>query len=141
MNEEISRQRNRETRKPNKWLEGHRVSTILSFSQIHERSKQRKPTRMQMRRDDNFGSEPIFTRSLPTNHNGDWAARRPHILCSICFYSFQVMAKDCSLHHFTVFTTSQCIHPNMCSICIFVNLQPVGRNLKEEFFDPQYGGG
>ena len=43
-------------------------------------------------------------------HNGDRDARRPHVLCLICFYSFgafmKVVLYDCSLHHFT---TSQCI--------------------------------
>ena len=43
------------------------------------------------------------------HHNGDWVARRPHILCSICFHSFEALGKtyDCySLHHFRA---SQCI--------------------------------
>ena len=35
-------------------------------------------------------------------HNGDQAARRPHILCSICVHSFGALRKVyCSWHHFT----------------------------------------
>ena len=57
------------------------------------------------------------------HHNGDWATRRPHTLCSICFHLFGALAKAvrlsiASLHN-------QQMYPNMCSIDIFVNLQPV----------------
>ena len=46
---------------------------------------------------------------------------------------------DCSWHHF--FTHSQPLKcSQMCSIDIFVNLQPVGWNLKAELFDRHVGG-
>ena len=54
------------------------------------------------------------------HHNGNRAARLQHTLGSICVHSFWALAKtvDCLLH--------QQMYPKMCSIDIFVNLQPVG---------------
>ena len=58
------------------------------------------------------------------HHNGDHAARRPHISCSICFHSFGALVKSVRLfiasHH------SQPMYPKMGSIDVFVDLQPVG---------------
>ena len=47
-----------------------------------------------------------------------------HILCSICFHSFWALAKDVRL--FIASLHNQPMYPKMCSIDIFVNLQPVG---------------
>ena len=33
------------------------------------------------------------------HHNGDWAPRRPHILCSICVHSFGALVKNVRLHN------------------------------------------
>ena len=57
------------------------------------------------------------------HHNADQAARRPHILCSICVHS-------CSLRHFTISQLSSNV-----LYWHFRNLQPVGWNLKSGLFD------
>ena len=72
------------------------------------------------------------------HHNDDGAARRPHILCSICFYSFGSLVKTVWL--FIASLHNQSIYPKMCSIDIFNNLQLVGWNLKGRLFDPRLEG-
>ena len=67
-------------------------------------------------------------------YNGDLAARRPQILCSICFHSFVALAKTVRL-----FTASLYIEPmcsQICSLDIFVHLQPFGCNIKRRLIDP-----
>ena len=75
------------------------------------------------------------TRSTPQRRQ---AAQRPHILCSICFHSFGALVKDVRL--FIASLRNQPIYHKMCSIGIFVNLEPLGLNLKRVLFDPQLGG-
>ena len=62
---------------------------------------------------------------------------RPQILCSICDHSFEALKKDVRL--FIASLHNQPIYPKMCYIDIFVNLQPVGWNLKGGLFDPRFG--
>ena len=59
-------------------------------------------------------SSSIFAGKQVHHHNVDQAARRPHILCSICIHSFGALAKAVRL--FMVSLQSS----QMCSICIFV---------------------
>ena len=68
------------------------------------------------------------------HHNSDRAARRKHILCSICGHSFGALAKDVRL--FIASLYNQPMYAEMCSIDMFVKLQLVGRNLKGGLFQP-----
>ena len=68
------------------------------------------------------------------HHNGDWATRRPHILCSICFHSFAALAKAVRL--FIASLHSQPMYPKMCYLSGFVKLQPVDWNWRGELYDP-----
>ena len=70
-------------------------------------------------------------------HNSDRAAPRPHILCSICFYSFGTSAIAARL--FIGSLHNQPMYPKMCSIGISSNLQLVGWNLKGGLFDRRFG--
>ena len=69
------------------------------------------------------------------DHNGDRAARRPHILRSICVHSFWALAKAVRL--FIASLYNQPMYPKMWSIDIFVSPQPVGWNLKVGIFNLQ----
>ena len=58
------------------------------------------------------------------HHNGDQAVPRPHILCSICFYSFGALAKAERL--FIALLHNQPMYSKMCYIEIFDTLQLTG---------------
>ena len=61
------------------------------------------------------------------------------MLCSICIHSFGDLAKAVRL--FIASLHNQPTHPKMCSIDIFINLQPVGWNLNNGgLFDLWFGG-
>ena len=74
------------------------------------------------------------------HHNGDWAAWRPRILCSICVHSFGALVKALqlfitSLHNQPMYP----MYPKMCSIDISVNLTVISCNLKGGLFDTRSG--
>ena len=71
------------------------------------------------------------------NINGHRAARRPHKLCSICFHSFGALVRDVGPRLFIGSFHNKPMYPKTLSIDIFVNLQPVGWNLKGGLFDPR----
>ena len=64
-------------------------------------------------------------------------ARRPHILCTIWCRSLGALATAVRLYIASIH--NQPMYPKMCSMDIFVNLQPVGWYLKGELFDPRFG--
>ena len=68
---------------------------------------------------------------------GDQAARRPHILCSICFHQFCEMAKAVRLL-MASFHSSQFIS-NVLTLT-FCRLQPFGCHLKGGLFEPPVWG-
>ena len=72
------------------------------------------------------------------HQNGDRVAQWSHTSCTICVHSFGALVKmyDCSLHHFTA---SQYII-KCAPYDIFINLQPVGWNLKEGLFSTSQFG-
>ena len=65
-------------------------------------------------------------------HNGDQAARRPHILWSICGHSFGALAKAVRLFKASLSSQPMCSQM-CCSIDIFIDLQPFDCNLKGIF--------
>ena len=80
-----------------------------------------------------FAFDQAGGRKEQRSHHND----RRHILCSICDHSFGAWRKlydwlfIASLHNQPMFH-------KMCSIDIFVNLQPVCWNLKGAIFDPRF---
>ena len=69
----------------------------------------------------------------------DRAARRPHILWSICFHSFWGFGESGTIVHcITSQPANVAILTKMCSVDIFDNLQPVEWNLKVGLID-RYG--
>ena len=67
------------------------------------------------------------------HHNGDRTTQRPHILCSINVHSVLTSMKAAQL--FIASLNKQPMYRKMCTIDIFVNVQPVGWNLKGGLFD------
>ena len=62
----------------------------------------------------------IFPHAIQRHHhNGDWAARRPQILCSICVHSFGALGKAVRL--FIASLHNQPMYHEMRPIDIFVN--------------------
>ena len=72
------------------------------------------------------------------HHKGDRAARRPHILRSICYHWIVALAKDVRLLIASIHNQPMC--PDTSSIDIFDNLPLVGWNLKARIFDPKDWG-
>ena len=69
------------------------------------------------------------------HHNDDQAARRPHILCSICVHSFGALAKavHCVLYKAAQrhkFRARKCLIKSCSPIDIVVDLQPFSCNFK-----------
>ena len=73
------------------------------------------------------------------HHNGDQAARRPHILCSICIYWFGALVKAVRFSRQAKFRARKCSNQT-CSVGIYVDHQPSGCNLKWRLFDPPVWG-
>ena len=71
------------------------------------------------------------------HHNGDQAAQRPHILCSICVHSFGALAKAVRL--LTVSLQSHKMFYPTRTIDILIDLQPFGCNFKGTFWLPALG--
>ena len=61
-----------------------------------------------------------------------------HTLCSICFHSFGPLAKAVRL--FIESLHNQPLYPKLCSIDIFVNIQPTGWNLKGDVGVMKFSG-
>ena len=72
------------------------------------------------------------------HHHGGQAARRPHMLCSICGHSFGALAKAVRL--LTASTQSQKMSYQTLSVDIFVDLKPFICNLKGRLLDPPVWG-
>ena len=66
------------------------------------------------------------------HHNGDQAARQPHLLRSICVHLLGALAKPVRL--FVASLRSQLM------FSMFVDLQEFGWNLKGGLLDPRFGG-
>ena len=82
-----------------------------------------------------FTAEGFYRFKAKTqHHNDDETARRPHIICSICVHSFGALEKAVRL--FMASLHSQLMRSQMCSIYIFVNLQPNGWHFNVGLFDP-----
>ena len=82
--------------------------------------------------------QELLTRSSPqwlsrstTTHDCD---------ALICFHSFKALAKAVWLFITLFHNQPMPMYPKMCSIDIFLNLQPVGWNLKGDFSTPRFGG-
>ena len=77
----------------------------------------------------------LYTFRLQGHHqNGDRAARRLQISCSICVHSFGALAKAVQL--FTASLHNLSMYPKMCSTHIFINLKGVGWNSTGDFSTP-----
>ena len=78
-----------------------------------------------------WSHQSVNSHSQDHHHNGDRAARRPYILCSICVHSFEegfgesrATVRGITSHQ------SQPRCSQMCSIDILIDLQPFSCNLK-----------